>query len=68
MSVVLILKKLVRIIEKKICYLSSLVQKPMIIVSKYVKVEGKWGISGDGRRLDLGWLTHNTIYRCCIIE
>ena len=25
--------------------------------------DGKGGINGDGRRLDLGWRTHNTIYR-----
>ena len=25
--------------------------------------EGKGEISGDGRRLNLGWGTHNTIYR-----
>ena len=25
--------------------------------------EGKRGINGDGRRIDLGWWTHNTIYR-----
>ena len=25
--------------------------------------EGKEGINGDGRRLDLGWGTHNTIHR-----
>ena len=24
--------------------------------------EGKGGINGDGRRLDLGWRTHNTVY------
>ena len=25
--------------------------------------EGKWGINDDGRRLDVRWRTHNTIYR-----
>ena len=30
--------------------------------------EGKGGVNGDGRRPDLGWQTHNTIYRWCIIE
>ena len=30
--------------------------------------EGKEGIHGDGKRLDLGWWTHNTIYRWCITE
>ena len=29
--------------------------------------EGKGGINGGGRRLDLGW-TRNTIHRWCIIE
>ena len=29
---------------------------------------GKGGIDGDGRRLDLGWWTHNTIYSWCVIE
>ena len=24
---------------------------------------GKVGINGDGRRHDLGWRTHNTLYR-----
>ena len=24
--------------------------------------EGEGGINGDGRRLDLGWWAHNTIY------
>ena len=26
------------------------------------------GINGDGKRLDLGWRTHNAIYRWYIIE
>ena len=30
--------------------------------------EGTGKINGDGRGLDLGWWTHNTIYRWCIIE
>ena len=30
------------------------------------RVNGR--INGDGRRLDLGWGTHNTMYRGCIIE
>lgn len=30
--------------------------------------EGKGGLNGDGKRLDLGWYRHNTLYRCCIIE
>ena len=25
--------------------------------------ESKGGIDGDGRRFDLGWCAHNTIYR-----
>ena len=25
--------------------------------------EGMGGINGDGRRLDVGWRTHNTVYR-----
>ena len=25
--------------------------------------EGRGGINGGGRRLDLGWSTHSTIYR-----
>ena len=25
--------------------------------------EGKGRVNGDGRRLDLGWGTHNTVYR-----
>ena len=29
---------------------------------------GKGEINGDRRRLDLGWWTHNTIYRWCIIK
>ena len=30
--------------------------------------QGKGGINGDSRRVDLGWWTHNTTYRWCIIE
>ena len=26
------------------------------------------GINGDGRRLDLGWGTHNTVYRWWVVE
>ena len=29
---------------------------------------GYGGLNGDGRRLDLGWWTHSTIYRWCVIE
>ena len=25
------------------------------------------GINGDGQRLDLGWWTHNTVYRSCVV-
>ena len=32
-------------------------------------VGGGWrGINGDGRRPDLGWSTHNTLYRWCVVE
>ena len=30
--------------------------------------EGKGGTNGGGRRLNLSWWTHNTIYRWCTIE
>ena len=29
---------------------------------------GCWGINGDGWRLDLGWWTHNTVYRWCAVD
>ena len=32
------------------------------------EVEDKGERNGDGRRLDLGWWTHNAIYRGCMIE
>ena len=30
--------------------------------------EGIGRTNGDGRRLDVGWRTHNMIYRCSVIE
>ena len=30
--------------------------------------EGYGGINGDGRRLDLGWWTHSTVHRWCVVE
>ena len=30
--------------------------------------EGTGGLNGVGRRLDLRWYTHNTMYRRCVIE
>ena len=30
--------------------------------------DGIGGINDDGRRIDLGWWTHNMMYRWCVIE
>ena len=30
--------------------------------------EGKMEVNGDGKRLDLGWWTHNTVHRWCIVK
>ena len=31
------------------------------------KREGRRGVNGDGRILDLGWWTHSTVYRWCVV-
>lgn len=69
-------EKLIKIAEPKMAASSFLWQKESLVYSHIVITIGKGvaveegigNINDDGRRFDLRWETHNTIYRRDIIE